>query len=234
MAKLSRRDDLSTDERRALDPGLDRLCRHAPGDEIIRSGAWAKTCQLMVAGMAARINGLADGNRTVTQLSIAGDFLDLHGLLMRQMDHGVVAITECVTASIAHAELTEIVEGYPHLARLLWLEIAIDGAIQREWFHRLARQDALGRMAHLFCELDARLEAVGLSDEDGFELPLTQRDLADCLGLSNVHVNRTLQELRRRRLVEWRSGRLRLLDREALVQIAEFDPAYLRLHRSPV
>lgn len=170
----------------------------------------------------------------MTQLSVAGDFLDLHSLLMKQIDHGVTAVTDCVTASLSHAHLTRIVEGYPHLARLLWLEIAVDGAIQREWFHRLARQDALGRMAHLFCELHARLEAVGLARQDGFELRLTQKDLADCLGLSTVHVNRTLAELRRRDLVEWQGGQLAVLNSGALGRLAEFDPKYLRLSRAAV
>jgi CRP-like cAMP-binding protein len=107
----------------------------------------------------------------------------------------------------------------------------IDAAIHREWTLSLGRRSALTRMAHLFCELYVRLNVAGLTEGDGYEFPLNQRELSECLGLTVVHVNRTLQELRRRGLVELGRGRLTIPDRDALEGVAEFDPAYLYLEK---
>lgn len=228
IARLEQRDRISPAERMALDQALDAPVLHRAGELILRAGAWTADCRLLVSGLAARIKGFQSGARSITQLSVAGDFLDLHSLVMKQVDHGVMALTDCITAALPHRILTDLIEIQPRLGRLFMLELAIDGAIQREWFHRLGRQDALGRMAHLLCELDVRIAMAGLGDEDGFSLTMTQEDFADCLGLSSVHVNRTLAELRGRDLATWRAGRVEIHDRAGLVDLAVFDPAYLR------
>ena len=106
-----------------------------------------------------------------------------------------------------------------------------DAAIHRAWTVSLGRRDAIARVAHLFCELQVRLGIVGLADEHGYALPITQAVLAECLGLTSVHVNRVLKELRERNLVEFRGGRVSILDRDGLAEIGEFDPAYLYLDR---
>lgn len=234
IAKLERRDRLSADEQSALTALLDPPRLHLAGSEILHPGGWPEASSLLISGLGARVSGLKEGGRSITQLSIAGDFLDLHSLVMKQIDHGVVAVSDCVTAAIPHKRLIQLLDSHPHLGRLLWLETAIDGAIQREWFHRLGRQGALARMAHLFCELQSRLEIVGLADEAGFSLTLTQGDLANCIGLSAVHVNRVLKELRDLHLMDWHGGRVTVLNRSRLEEIAEFDPTYLRLHAAPV
>lgn len=232
--KLARRDQITAIERQALEGALNPSAFHPAGSMIIEAGVWPDASTLLVSGLAARTSALRQGDRTLTQLSLAGDFLDLHSLVLKQTDHGVIAISDCVTASIPHARLRNIIEGHPHLGRLLWLEMAVDGAIQREWFHRLARQDALRRMAHLLCEIDARLEVVGLADDGLFGLSLTQEQFADCNGLTTVHVNRTLKELRRRRLAMWSDGRVHILDRPGMRRLAEFDDAYLRLFAAEI
>lgn len=234
VSKLERRDHLSQEERDVVERALDAPVFHASGSVIVEAGAWPKASSLLVSGLAARVSGLLQGARTITQLSVAGDFLDLHSLVMKQIDHGVLAVSDCITASISHDRLMEMTETYPRLGRLFLLEVAVDGAIQREWFHRLGRQDALARMSHLLCELDARLGAVDLSHEKGFDLAMTQADFADCLGLTAVHVNRTLKELRQLELVVWNDGQVTILDRDRLRLVAEFDPAYLRLHSAAV
>jgi len=106
-------------------------------------------------------------------------------------------------------------------------------AITRELALSLGQRSAISRMAHLFCELHVRLSEVGRSHPDGFEFPLTQRELSECLGLTVVHANRTIQELRRRGLVELENRQLTILNREGLEGIAEFDPSYLYLDRLP-
>lgn len=234
ISKLERRDRLSQDEREVVECALDVPVFHPSGSVIVEAGKWPESSSFLVSGLAARVSGLRQGARTVTQLSVAGDFLDLDSLVMKQVDHGIVAVSDCITASIPHGRLQDMTARLPHLGRLFLLELAVDGAIQREWFHRLGRQDALARMAHLLCELDARLSVVGLADEKGFGLALTQADFADCLGLTAVHVNRTLKALRRLGLVVWHDGWVVLEDRERLQELAEFDPTYLRLHSAPV
>jgi CRP-like cAMP-binding protein len=124
-------------------------------------------------------------------------------------------------------------EQHPHLARIYWMSTNIDAAITREMTLSLGKRSAISRMAHLFCELHVRLGFVGKTKGDSYEFPLTQRELSECLGLTVVHVNRTLQELRRRNLIETENRQVRILDRHALEAVAEFDPSYLHLeHRA--
>jgi len=234
IARLARRDRIGPAERIALEQALDAPVLHRAGEMILQSGARPSSCRLLVSGLVARIKDFQSGARSIAQLSVAGDFLDLHGLVMKQMDHGVLALTDCITASLPHSLMADMIETWPHLGRLFMLELAVDGAIQREWFHRLGRQDALGRMAHLLCELDARIAMAGLGNEDGFSLTMTQEDFADCLGLSSVHVNRTLAVLRSRGLACWRAGRVEIHDRAGLVALAGFDPNYLRPDAAPI
>lgn len=232
IARFERRDKISPAERAALHEILDLSVLHRAGELVIHAGARSQECRWLVSGLAARISGFQSGARSFTQLSIAGDFLDLHSLVMKQMDHGVLALTDCITAAMPHGRMIEMIEDQPHLGRLFMLELAVDGAIQREWFHRLGRQDALGRMAHLLCEIEARMALAGLGDGSGFGLAMTQQDFSDCLGMSSIHVNRTLAELRRRNLATWRAGRVEIHDHAGLVALAAFDPAYLRLHHA--
>jgi CRP-like cAMP-binding protein len=124
-------------------------------------------------------------------------------------------------------------ERYPRLTRIYWFLTNLDAAIHREWSLSLGQRSAISRMAHLFCEMQVRLEIIGRTDGNSYDFPLTQRELAECLGLTVVHANRTLQELRRRRLVEFSSRRLTILDRDGLCGLAEFDPSYLYLEKRP-
>jgi CRP-like cAMP-binding protein len=124
-----------------------------------------------------------------------------------------------------------LTERFPRLARLFWFSTNVDASITRELALSLGQRSAMSRMAHLFCELYERLQVVGRAEPDSYAFPLTQRELAECLGLTVVHANRTLQELRRRRLVELEARRLTILDREGLEEVAEFDPDYLYLDR---
>ena len=140
-----------------------------------------------------------------------------------------MALTGCRVALVPHDRIRAITEAHPHLARLWWFTTNMDAAIHREWVLSLGRRSALARVAHLFCELRVRLAVVGLADESGYALPLTQTDLAECLGLTSVHVNRVLRELREAGLVEFRSRRVAIGDLAGLEAVAEFDPGYLYL-----
>ena len=130
-----------------------------------------------------------------------------------------------------HRKVAQIIERFPRLARAFWFSTNIHAAITRELALSLGQRTALARMAHLFCELRYRLDLVGRTRTDGYELPLTQRELSECLGMTVVHVNRTLQALRGSGLVEFENRRVSILDRRGLEGVAEFDPSYLYLDR---
>ena len=231
LKKLRRRIDLSPDEEKAV-RGVVAETRRVPHDQIlIRSGQELSSSVMLLDGWLARSKDLPDGQRQVSELHIAGDFADLHGFTLKRLDHDVTTLSDCVIAVVPHDRLQEITERYPRLARLYWFSTNVDAAITRELALSLGQRSAISRMAHLFCELHVRLDVVGRARPDGYEFPLTQRELSECLGLTVVHANRTIQELRRRGLIELESRQLRILDRRGLEGVAEFDPAYLYLDR---
>lgn len=234
VQKLSRRDDLSADERQALDALLGPGRRVPAGNLIIEPGDRPNHSTFLVSGFCARYSLTVGGDRQLTEINIPGDFVDLHSLLMKQMDHGIVALSECVIAPAQHGDLRRLTERHPHLTRLLWLETVIDGAIHRQWLVTMGRQNAASRLAHLICELYLRLEAAGQAQDRRFVAPLTQVDLGDVLGLTPVHVNRVMMELRHQGLIEWKGPQVAILDWDQLAAFAEFDPIYLRLKRDPV
>jgi CRP-like cAMP-binding protein len=232
--KLSRRDELSADERQALGTLLGPERRVAAGSLIIEPGDRPNHSTFLVSGFCARYSLTIGGDRQLTEINLPGDFVDLHSLMMKQMDHGIVALSDCIIAPAQHGDLRRLTERHPHLTRLLWLETVIDGAIHRQWLVTMGQQDAASRLAHLICELYLRLEAAGQAEDRRFTVPLTQVDLGDILGLTPVHVNRVMMELRHQGLIEWKSAQVAILDWDRLVSFAEFDPIYLRLQRDAV
>lgn len=212
--------------------GLPR--RIEPDRDIVREGSSPHESILVLEGFCGRYASFRDGRRQFTALHIAGDFVDLHSFLLKPMDHGVVALSPCTIVGVPHEALLEITEKHPHLTRVLWRSTLVDGAIHRQWLVSMGRRSALGHAAHLFCELALRLQAVGLSDGRSFRFPVTQTELADVLGLSLVHVNRVIQELRAKGVLNWRGGEVVLEDFEAMAALAEFNPTYLHLPKQPV
>jgi CRP-like cAMP-binding protein len=188
---------------------------------------------LLLDGWTARAKDLEGGERQITEINLPGDFVDLHSFTLKMLDHDVIALTNCELVTVPHERLQEITVKFPHLTRLLWFSTNLDASIHREWMLSAGRRTALGRVAHLFCELLVRLQLTGLASDDSYDFPLTQVQLADCLGLTSVHVNRTLQDLRKRGIIELRDKRLRILDLPALKQAGEFDPCYLYLQKQP-
>jgi CRP-like cAMP-binding protein len=203
LRSLERRDSLSDDEIMVIRELPGRPAAFAAGEEFVVEGSRPKeSC-----------------------------FVDLHSMMLKVMDHSVVALGPCKVAFVPHEKIREITERNPHLARLFWLSTTIDGAIQRTWITCLGRRSAEQHLAHLVCELYIRLEAAGIASDFAFEFPVTQMQLGDVLGLSVVHVNRKLQELRAAGLLEWRDGKVKIRDFERLAKMSEFDPTYLSLRR---
>jgi len=231
--KLRARDHISAEEEQAIRDSVGEYRDYPVDTVIVRAGERLSLSTLLTDGLLARAYQLREGGRQITELHVAGDFADLHGFTLKRLDHDLVTMTRCKVALVPHDRLKGLTERFPHLARVYWFGTNLDAAIHRMWEVSLGRRRAPPRMAHLFCELYLRLKIVGLTENNSFNLPLTQDELADCLGLTPVHVNRTLKELRERELVEFRSGRVTIKDLPGLEEIAEFDPAYLYLERNP-
>ena len=231
LKKLRRRIELSAEEERAIRGAVTEPRKVRADPIVIRSGEELNTSTVLLDGWLARSKDLASGERQVTELHVAGDFADLHGFTLKRLDHDVLALSDCVVGVVPHDRLKAITEAHPRLARIYWFSTNMDAAMSRELALSLGQRSAISRMAHLFCELYVRLDAVGRAHTDRFDFPLTQRELSECLGLTVVHANRTIQELRRRSLVELESRQLRILNRSGLEGVAQFDPSYLYLDR---
>ncbi|MEE2850046.1 MAG: Crp/Fnr family transcriptional regulator [Pseudomonadota bacterium] len=233
---LKRLEGASVGDRDALAALIGEGRAVSAGRVLVEEGSRPQLSMLLLSGFVGRVSILDEGGRQISGLNVPGDFVDLHSLLLKKMDHSLVALTEVVVATISHVNIRFICEARPQLMRALWRETVVDGAINREWLLTLGRMPAAERLAHLFCELYVRLEAVGLAADYRFDLPLTQSDAADMLGITPVHVNRSLKTLRERGLLEWRGGPAIIHDWHALARLAQFDPTYLqaRLTTSPV
>lgn len=233
VSKFKRWDDLPADEQAALEEISLRTKVFEAGEEIAAQGSRPTECCLLIDGFIGRATLLSDGGRQIGAIHVAGDFVDIHSFMLKVLDHSIFAITNCTVALVPHATVRELADRFPHLARLFWLNTAVDGAIHREWLAALGRRSAEAHFAHLLCELYLRLKDVRLVDGTTYRFPVTQILLADVLGLSAVHVNRTLQKLRREGLVEWQGSTVEILSWDRLVELADFDDTYLNRIREP-
>lgn len=229
---LTRRDVLGDDETAALVEAIGEVRVHPEGDTLVRAHTPTGNSTLLLQGMLGRVYQMADGRRQIVALHVPGDFVDLHSLLLKKLDHDVVALTDVRVATFPHAGLRQITERQPHLTRMLWLLTLIDAAIHREWVARLGHSAAV-RVARLLCELYCKLTIVGLATPEGFTLDLTQGDIGEMTGLTTVHVNRTLRKLREAGLAVVRGGYASIPDIKKLSAFAQFDPTYLYLEPTP-
>ena len=205
-----------------------------PKQDILSEGERPDHVHVIVEGWAARYKTLRDGSRQIVAYLIPGDFCDLHVAVLGQMDHGIVALTRCRVAYIPSHDLDALTSDHSGLTKALWWATLVDEGVLREWILNVGRRDAYERIAHLLCEMHARMKLVGLVEDDRLALPLTQEQLADTTGLTAVHVNRTLQRLRKEGLIELGQGMLTILDVGALREAAGFNGNYLHIKRRPV
>lgn len=229
IRSLERIGSLSAAERCVLDATVTRTRQVCAGQDIVRESDRPAECGLILDGFACRYKLLPEGRRQIMSFHIAGDICDLQSFLLKHMDHSIGAVTACTLGVIPHQALRTITERHPHLTRLFWRSTLIDAAVFREWMVGIGRRSALARVAHLLCEMLVRLEAVGLAQDGVCELPMTQTDIGDALSLTNVHVNRVLQQLRGKGIITSRQTVLVVNDWERLKQVGEFVPNYLHL-----
>lgn len=224
---------LSADERRALaDTGL--LARGVrAGEELVCEGEPAGGLYFLSDGWACRFKLTWDGRRQISTLLAPDDICNLDALLFARLDYGIRMLTAGTILSLPRERALALVANHPGIARsFIWLG-SVENAILAQWTLCLGRQSARERVAHLLCELAARLGC----QEDGwisFELPLTQEHLSDVLGLTPVHVNRTLQQLRSEGLLASTRRRVEVPDIAALRRVTNFSPAYLHIDDAKV
>lgn len=220
---------LSSDDKAAIAKISNTSRVIAPRRDLIREGENPKFAHLMLDGWACRYKTLPDGRRQIVAFFVPGDFCDLNVYVLRQMDHSVGAITRLSVADIIREDMDRLTARYPRVAQALWWEALVNAAIQREWTFNVGQRTAYERIAHLLTELFLRLRTVKMTNGTSCDFPLTQNDLADATGLTAVHVNRTLQELRRDGLIELERRQLTILDMQRLMEAAMFNANYLHL-----
>jgi len=202
------------------------------GSVIVREGDRPRESFLILEGFVCAYKITGEGRQQIPALYVAGDVPDLHSLHLKVIDTGFRTITPARLGFSTHTDLNRICERSYAITRALWRITLIDGAVFREWETNIGRRDAATRLSHFVCEMYLRLRAVGLTDGLSFVLPLTQQDLGDAMGLSTVHVKRTLQTLRGEHLLRYESGKIEILDWNKLKVRGDFDPTYLHLDPS--
>jgi CRP-like cAMP-binding protein len=230
VAKLSNRATLTAADRAAiLDlPYMPRI--YEPMAYLVREGEPPRRqCSFVMSGYAFRQKLTSQGARQIVSLQIPGDFLDLQHLFLRLADHNVQALTRLETLEIDRTALQELIAGHPNVGAAMWVDALIDASIFREWVANVGRRDARTRVAHLLCEFATRLDAAGLVTEPPFELPMTQEQIGDAVGLTSVHVNRTLKALAAEGLIERDRRQISFNDWDRLRATADFSALYLHL-----
>ncbi|TNC05227.1 Crp/Fnr family transcriptional regulator [Methylobacterium terricola] len=222
---------LSDDERQAIERLPITVRPLVSGQDIVHEHDRSLQCCLLLDGWACRYQLLSEGKRQIFSFHIPGDIPDLQSLHLQVMDHSLCTLTPATVAFIPHAALRDLTAALPGIAATLWRDTLVDAAVFREWMTGMGRRSACEAIAHLFCELYVKLEAVGLAENHRYRLPVTQAELGDALGLSNVHVNRVLKELRDNKLITLHGGGLDILDWAKLSKLCGFDPTYLHLER---
>lgn len=229
LMKLEQHATLPPEDRDLLSRMLADIRTFDGRRDIIRVGENPEFVHLMIDGWACRYSIVDDGQRQITAFLVPGDFCDAHIIMLGQMDHSIGALGQARVAFISKALMAEVAER-PCLTRALWWASLVDEGVLRAWLVNMGRRDASDRVAHLVCELHARLLSVGMGGNNTFEMPLTQEDLGDALGLSPVHINRVLRRLRERGLMTFSNRKIVIQDIEALKQEAGFNPLYLHLN----
>lgn len=233
LAKLRGRDEVDAREEEVLRGAVSEIREFGGGRTMIRAGTPLNESHLLIDGFVSRYKDLAEGARQIMEIHVVGDFVDLHGFLLKRLEHNIGALTRARIAVFPHDNLRRITETEPHLARMLWFSTLLDASIQREKILSVGRRAAIARVAHLLCELYVRLASVNLAADGEFDLPITQADLADATGLTSVHVNRMLKRLRDEGLLTFRNARVVIQDWARLQQVGEFSSDYLYLEHRP-
>ena len=229
LSKFERSLALTEAERYAIILLPVRLEQVRADQAILREGARPKRSCLLVEGLACNSKVTRGGKRQILAFHLPEDMPDLTSLHLEVRDSDTWAMTDCTLAFVNHRDLDQFCDEHPRLAKFLWRSTLVDASVHREWTLNVGQREGLSRMAHLFCEMMTRMDTIGRMKDGGCALPLTQEDLGEATGLSSVHVNRVLQDLRRQKLISFTRGQLTAHDWDGLVRLADFRTDYLHL-----
>ena len=225
--RLERRGGLDDSDRRAVEALPHTIRSFAPGAHFVRDGDRPDFCCLLLSGFACRYKITGDGARQIISFHMAGEFVDLQNSLLGVADHSVQALTEAEAAIVPRLALRELALTRPAIGEALWIDTLIDAAIFREWVVNVGRRDSRARIAHLLCELSLRMQAAGLASGHRYQLPMTQEQLADAVGLTSVHVNRVLKQLGDQGLIRRDKRHIVIEDWPRLREVGDFNERYL-------
>ena len=231
VRKLAYWKDLDSADRKAILDLPHTLKTLEPNAYIVREYDRAEHTCVLLSGFAIRHKVVASGHRQIVAIHMKGEAVDLQNSMLGKADHSVQMLTRGEVASIPIAEVESIAFERPNIGKAMWIDTLVDGSIFREWIANIGRREARTRIAHLLCEFALRLRVAGLGDQAGYELPMTQEQLADATGLTSVHVNRTLKALELEGLIGRASPRTVVIgDWKKLADAGDFNSNYLHLH----
>ena len=204
-----------------------------PPSYVLREGERPQRyCSFIVAGLAIRQKITATGGRQIVSIHMRGDFIDLQHLFLNRADHSVQALTKLETAEIDREALQSLTLERPNVGRAMWTDALVDASIFREWIVNVGRRDARTRVAHLLCEFSLRMRYAGIAERDSYELPMTQEQLGDAVGLTSVHINRTLKLLAAEGLIQRDKRHVRFSNWDEISAVGDFSALYLHLDQA--
>lgn len=230
VRKLEYRQKLDADDRAALLALPHKVKLLEAHDYVVRQGDRAEFSCALLSGYCVRQKIVCNGYRQIVAIQMKGEIVDLQNSLLGTADHAVQMLTAGKIAMIPGEEVVRIAFERPAVGKAMWLDTLVDGSIFREWVANVGRRDARTRIAHLLCEFSLRLQLAGLGEQSNYELPMTQEQLADCTGLTPVHVNRTIKSLERDGLIARTSARsITIGNWRKLADVGDFQSTYLHL-----
>src|SRR5687768_9125900 len=234
LRRLQLRQPIDEADRRAV-LGLPHTKREIKaGQVLVWDGDLAQNSCLLLTGFAFRHKIAGNGQRQILSVHMRGDLVDLHNAMLGVADHNIQMLTDGEVAMIPIEPLRKMIASHPRVSEALWQETLVDGAVFREWIVNVGRRDARTRIAHLLCELALRQEQAGLTDRLAYRMPMTQDQLADCTGLTAVHVNRMLKELDGDGLISRHQREVTITDWPSLTKVGDFSATYLHTDLPPV
>ncbi|MGQ7263151.1 Crp/Fnr family transcriptional regulator [Vreelandella sp. V005] len=229
IRKLESISVLNDEEKQAIQALSIKTVSLKADQDILKVGDHPTQCCLVVDGFICAYKLTSEGKRQILSLYIPGDIPDLESLHLSYLDINIASITPCILGFIEHDDVLRLCELHPRLTAVLWRETLVSASITREWLLNNGQRHAYNRIAHLICELLVRLDAVGLAPHKTFDMPVTQVELADATGMTQIHMNRVLQSLRLDGLISSHKNQITVNDWEKLKETGEFDPLYLHL-----
>ncbi|HEY0044752.1 MAG TPA: Crp/Fnr family transcriptional regulator [Allosphingosinicella sp.] len=227
VQRLERRTPLGDADREALLTLPHSLKTCGAAAHLVRDGEKPDFVSLLLSGFAYRYKITGEGGRQIISLHVAGEFVDLQNSFLHVADHSVQTLTEVEVALVPKAVIRDLATHHPAIGRALWIDTLIDASIFREWVVNVGRRDSRARVAHILCEFSLRLEAAGLAQNHRYELPMTQEQLADAVGLTSVHVNRVLKQLGEEGLISRDRRSIVIEDWQRMRDAGDFNERYL-------